>query len=266
MITENRRSYIAIFDSGVGGLTVLKQAQEALPHESFIYYADSAHVPYGNKSRVEISGYVEKAVSQLVKYPLKAIVLACNTATSAAVDRLRAQYDFPIIGMEPAVKPAITEGDPRKVLVLATELTLKEQKYQELIQSLQAEDKVDALPLQELVDFAEEFDFESPSLKRYLRSALKSVEWKNYHTVVLGCTHFVYYKKNMSEFVPTHIHFIDGHEGTINHLKNQIEKNPFGTPSELLCLLSGMEVSVEVIEPYLNYLKSSRSVMASGMN
>ena len=266
MTSENLLSYIAVFDSGVGGLTFLKCAQEHLPHESFIYYADSANVPYGNKSQQEISTLVDKAMQQLCKYPLKAVVLACNTATSAAIEEIRSSYDIPIIGMEPAIKPAITEGDPRKVMVLGTELTLKEKKYQNLVRLLEADDKIDALPMQDLVDYAEEFDFESPSLKRYLRSKLSKIKWADYHSVVLGCTHFLYFKHQLSQVIPSHVHFIDGNEGTVQHLVKQIEKEPFGSKSELLCLLSGLEVSNEVIEPYLNYLRKSRFSVASSLN
>lgn len=246
--------YIGVFDSGVGGLTLLHRAQELMPHEHFLYYADSANVPYGNKPTAEIERLVDDAISQMTKHPIKAIVLACNTATSVSAVKLRKTYDLPIIGMEPAVKPAILEGDPRKTLVLATELTLKEKKYKELIKSLNAEDKVDALPMQKLVDYAEEYDFDSPELSRYMRTSFANIDWDQYKSVVLGCTHFLYFKEMFSKYIPSHIHFIDGHDGTINHLANQIARNPFGTFSKLKCLLSGHEVANEIVQPYLKFL------------
>lgn len=254
--------YIGVFDSGVGGLTLLHRAQELMPHEHFLYYADSANVPYGNKPKGEIERLVDEAVSQMMKQPVKALVLACNTATSVSAAKLRATYDIPIIGMEPAVKPAVLEGDPRKILVLATELTLKEKKYKELIMSLQVEEKVDALPMQKLVDYAEEFEFESVELSRYVRTSFAGIDWSQYKSVVLGCTHFLYFKELFSKFIPNHILFIDGHDGTINHLANQIARNPFGTTPKLKCLLSGHEVANEIVQPYLNFLnqRSSRFV------
>jgi len=239
-------------------LTVLYRSQVDLPHEHYLYYADSANVPYGSKSVTEIDELVKASVEKMMAYPLKALVLACNTATSTSVRSLRDMYDIPIIGMEPAVKPAVIQGDPRKTLVLATKLTLTETKYRDLISSLNAEDKVDALPLQELVDYAEEFDFDSPGLKRYLRSSLKSVNWQDYKSVVLGCTHFLYFKNLLKEIIPNHIIYVDGHEGTVRHLASSIQPNPFGTNSDLKCLLSGHEVANEVIGPYLNVLRGQR--------
>ncbi len=255
--------YIGVFDSGVGGLTLLHRAQELMPHEHFLYYADSANVPYGNKPTVEIERLVDEAINEMMKQPIKAIVLACNTATSVSAARLRVNYDLPIIGMEPAVKPAVLEGDPRKTLVLATELTLRESKYKELVKSLNAEEKVDALPMQKLVDYAEEYEFESPELSRYLRTSFAGIQWDDYKSVVLGCTHFLYFKEMLSKFVPSHIHFIDGHDGTINHLSNQIARNPFGTTSKLKCLLSGHEVANEIVQPYLNFLNQRSSRFAT---
>src|SRR5437764_129738 len=98
---------IGIFDSGIGGLTVLQKAIQALPAENFIYYADTVHVPYGSKSKEEVRKYILEAASFLDAVGIKALVLACNTATSITVNELRTQYAFPVIGMEPAVKPAV---------------------------------------------------------------------------------------------------------------------------------------------------------------
>src|SRR5947208_158274 len=107
MSERNVDAPIAIFDSGIGGLTVLHQALKKLPTENFIYYADSKHVPYGEKSKEEVLEYVLDAAAFLVNKKIKALVLACNTATSIAAKELRNGYDFPVIGMEPAVKPAV---------------------------------------------------------------------------------------------------------------------------------------------------------------
>lgn len=266
MTIKREDQYIGVFDSGVGGLTVLHQALELMPYEHYLYYADSAHVPYGSKESSEIIELVDAAVMDMTKYPLKAVLIACNTATSAAISFLRSKYKFPIIGMEPAVKPAILEGDPRKILVLGTELTLKEAKYKELIKALDVTDKVDALPLQKLVDFAEEFDFDSPALQRYLRKELRSVKWEHYHSVVVGCTHFHYFNDMFTRFIPPQIHFVDGRKGTVRHLANSIDRNTFGTPSKMRCMLSGLDVANEVIEPYLNFLKKQRSAMHTSIN
>ena len=126
---------IGIFDSGIGGLSVLHQAMQLLPDEEFIYYADEQHVPYGEKTSEEILGYVDEIISFMISQGVEAIVIACNTATSVAAKIMREKYDLPIIGMEPAVKQAIdTYGDTNRVLVVATPITVKGKKIMELVE------------------------------------------------------------------------------------------------------------------------------------
>jgi glutamate racemase len=132
----NKNSSIGVFDSGLGGLSVLATLQKLLPNESYIYVGDSKNAPYGTKSKEEVLELSRQICNQLVSLDVKAIVIACNTATSAAVNQLREEYDIPIIGMEPAVKPALRQSKG-KVAVLATEMTLKEEKFQKLIESLE---------------------------------------------------------------------------------------------------------------------------------
>jgi len=248
--------YIGVFDSGVGGLTVLHEARKVMPQENFLYYADSANVPYGSKDPEVILQLVQKSIKEMTAYPVKAIVLACNTATSAAVGPLREQYDIPIIGMEPAIKPAVMDGDPRKTLVLATQMTLELNKYRDLISRLGATDKIDGLPMQELVDYAEQFDFDSTSLRRFLKSKFNNIKWDDYRSVVLGCTHFIYFRSILRELIPDHVMIIDGHAGTVNRLAALVKPNQtLGSPNPIICLLSGLEVSAEVLMPYLNNLK-----------
>ena len=120
---------IGFFDSGIGGLTVLHRAIEALPDEKFIFYADEDNVPYGEKSRAEILSFSDNATSFLIENGAKIIVIACNTATSAAVAHLRGKYNIPFIGMEPAVKPAIACADGKRVLVTATPFTIRDRYF-----------------------------------------------------------------------------------------------------------------------------------------
>ena len=125
---------IAVFDSGVGGLSVLKTLRRVLPSENFIYYGDSANAPYGEKTAEEVKKAAHNVTRTLLSYGAKAIVIACNTATSAAAEFLRSTYpDVPIIGMEPAVKPAALSAPHPTVLVMATPLTLREAKFRSLI-------------------------------------------------------------------------------------------------------------------------------------
>ena len=120
---------IGIFDSGVGGLTVLNTAMKMIPHAQYIYYADLDNVPYGTRDKGDVRKLTHNAIEFLYDMGVDAVVIACNTATSTSVEHLRKSFDIPVIGMEPAVKPAIENTDTGKVMVMATELTLKEKKF-----------------------------------------------------------------------------------------------------------------------------------------
>ena len=216
---------IGFFDSGIGGLTVLHQAIRLLPKEDYIFYADTAHVPYGEKSKEEVRKYILDAVKFIAKQNVKALVIACNTATSIVIEELRRRYDFPILGIEPAVKPAVErwEGKRKKVLVLATNLTLKEKKYHDLISKVAHGDIVDSLPLPGLVELAEKFEFDEDSVIPYLEKELSALDLGQYGTVVLGCTHFPYFVKALHKFFPNEVDLISGSIGTANHLKRILE-------------------------------------------
>lgn len=218
---------IGFFDSGIGGMTVLHQALRFLPNEDYIFYADTLHVPYGEKPKEEVREYIFNAVDFMANQGIKALVIACNTATSIAVDDLRKKYDFPILGIEPAVKPAVQscEGKRKKVLVLATNLTLREEKFHNLVNSIDQHDIVESLPLPGLVQFAENFEFREEKVVPYLEERLSSFDIKQYGTIVLGCTHFPYFEDSLREIFPEEIDIISGSIGTAKNLKRILEAN-----------------------------------------
>ncbi len=215
---------IGFLDSGFGGITVLSEALRQLPYENYIYYADIEHVPYGTKTKEEVHSYVFQAVDFLVGQGIKALVVACNTATSIAVRDLRSVYSFPIVGMEPAVKPAVENGNGKRVLVLATPLTLREEKFHSLVQRVDHEHVVDYLAFPELVDLAEDMIFEREEVIPVIREKLSGYDLENYRTFVLGCTHFPIYRKIFNEVLPPHIDVIDGSAGTVKYLKRLLEE------------------------------------------
>ncbi len=211
---------IGFFDSGIGGLTVLAQALKRFPQYDYVYYADTMHAPYGKKPKEEVRGYIAEAVEFLVSQQVDAIVIACNTATSVAVSDLRASYDIPIIGIEPAVKPAIElEHDRQRVLVTATPLTIKEEKLHQLIERLGATEHVDLVALPELVKFAERYDFSDETVLPYLEKALVNYEKSAYKAVVLGCTQFPLFKPQYQTIFCSNVALIDGSDGKINQLQ-----------------------------------------------
>lgn len=216
---------LAFFDSGLGGLTVLHEALKQMPHEQYIYFADSNNAPYGTQSTAAIKTLVSDAVDFLVQKDIKALVLACNTATSVVIKDLRQQYSIPIIGMEPAVKPAIELASNKKTLLCATKKTLAENKLKLLIENLNAADKVERLSLQELVSFAENFEFKGLNVRNYLSRSFSKINWAEFDSIVLGCTHFVYFKQIIEQLIPPHIHILDGNKGTVKHLQNTIPLN-----------------------------------------
>ncbi|NEW06687.1 glutamate racemase [Paenibacillus sp. SYP-B3998] len=252
---------IAFFDSGIGGITVLNEAMRQLPHEQYLYFADTLHVPYGTKSKEEVQQFVERAVDTIIKLDVKALVIACNTATSIAVTKLRNTYDIPIIGMEPAVKPALemNRSTGKRVLVLATPLTLKQSKYAELISRIDDHKLVDSLPLPELVQFCEDLNFESKEIIDYFTKKFSEFDLRLFGTVVLGCTHYPFYKDILRRILPSAIQIVDGSAGTVKRLtqllkdKSQLEET--GTTSVTFMCSNDDQAYIRKMEIALETLK-----------
>lgn len=246
---------IGFFDSGIGGLTVLKDAIDCYPNAHYIYYADSDNIPYGTKSKKEIKKHTNKAVKFLISKKVDIIVLACNTATSVAIKGLRKKYTIPIIGMEPAIKPATEINDKgKKILICATPRTLKEKKLKTLIRNLNAKDRVDMLSLQKLVSLAEEFDFSNNKSEEYIQRKLGKIEWDKYSSVVLGCTHFIYFKPQILKQIPNNIELIDGNLGTVNRMMQLLPKSRAKNDFKIRYYVSGRKAKAILFEPYLSYL------------
>lgn len=249
---------IAFFDSGIGGLTVLKRALATLPNEEYIYYADTRNVPYGVKPKEEVRTCVLNAAEFLSRQNIQALVVACNTGTSVAVTELRNRYAFPVIGMEPAVKPAILRNTGKKILVFATSLTLKESKLETLIAQLDTDHKVDRRELDGLVTFAENFEFDTPLVQRYLQEKLSRIQWDRYETVVLGCTHFIFYRDLLQTLAGEGVELIDGNQGTVNHLVDTVRHCRSAGPARgtrILFYSSGAEDTPDRIGRLMSLLK-----------
>lgn len=248
---------IAFFDSGVGGISVLKEALTLLPNENYLYFADSKNAPYGVKSSEHIRRLMLDATDFLVQQNLKALVVACNTGTSVAIKDLRKKYDFPIIGMEPAIKPALLNDLSKKVLVFATERTLMEDKFHSLVNRLEAKHRVDYLPLQELVMMAEKLQFEEQSILPYLHQKLKDIDWSAYSSIVLGCTHFIYFYPHFLKVIPKEVTIFDGNKGTVRQLQKKlkgIEASEHNKPREIEYFISKEKTDRSELEKYLRLL------------
>lgn len=221
MNERNAFDPIGMFDSGVGGISVLREAVRCLPKERFIFYGDTRNAPYGTKSRETVLALSRHVVETLLQMGCKAIVIACNTATSAAAATLRAEYaDLPIIGMEPALKPASMLHKDGVVLSLATPGTIAGEKYARLY-ALYGQGVV-SLPCEGLMEFAERGELESPALDVYLEALFRPYQRKNVEAVVLGCTHYVFLRRSIQRFFPD-TPLIDGNAGTVRQLIRRLD-------------------------------------------
>ena len=236
---------IGFFDSGVGGISVLHQARKYLPMEEFFYYADEDHVPYGKRTREEICGYTYDALKFLFGLGADAAVVACNTATAAAIEYVRASFDKPILGMEPAVKPAVQHAAGKRVLVTATPFTIREERLHHLVRLVDKEHLVTLKALPELVGFAERAEFDSPAVRDYLLTEFSDLDLEDYGELVLGCTHFSYFRKVLGEILGPEVELIDGSEGTARHLADIVRELPSAGNGSVQYYISGRPVTDE---------------------
>lgn len=215
---------IGFFDSGVGGISVLKEARNLLPYENFIYFGDSKNAPYGVKSVEDVKRLTFNAVDFLISKGVKAIVIACNTATSAAIEDLRNSYiNIPIIGIEPALKPAVESENPGKIIIMATPMTLSETKFSNLMNSFKDKTEIIPLPCAGLVELIEKGKTEGEEVNFYLKQKLKPFLNSTISSVVLGCTHYPFIKVELSKILDKNTDIIDGSLGTAKQLKRQLE-------------------------------------------
>jgi len=211
---------IGFFDSGLGGLSVLKDAIALMPEENFLYYGDTANAPYGSRSLEEIKALTLRSVSYLMSENIKALVIACNTATSAAIEALREKLDIPVIGMEPAVKPALEFATEGRVLVMATPATVSFSKFHELVEKYHGEDRIITLPCPDLAALIERNALEEVMLDQYLEKLFAPFKNENISAIVLGCTHYLFIKDKIASYFPDTTRLFDGNAGTVSRLKN----------------------------------------------
>lgn len=215
---------IGVFDSGVGGLSLLFELRRLLPNEDFVYYGDRANAPYGAKSHEEILNISKGIVNTLISRGAKAIVVACNTATAVAIEPLRAAYpELPIIGIEPAVKPA-RESGCRRVLVLATPVTVSEKRFAALLRANSREGcEFIGVPCHDLAYMIEN-DATSDEIEAYMSSVFEPYREKGFDGIVLGCTHYPLVREEIKRAAGENVKIFDGSDGTARHTKALLEE------------------------------------------
>ena len=204
---ENNQA-IGIFDSGIGGTSIWNAIHELLPNEKTIYLADSKNAPYGQKSKEEIVALSMKNVDFLLDMNCKLIVVACNTATTNAIRELRAKYDIPFIGIEPAIKPAVTHSKTQIIGILATQGTLNSELFNKTTEKYQ-DTKIIEQVGHGLVQLIENGKIESTEMRLLLESYLKPMIAANIDYLVLGCSHYPYLIPQIKKILPEHIQIID---------------------------------------------------------
>ncbi|MBR6568948.1 MAG: glutamate racemase [Clostridia bacterium] len=206
---------IGVFDSGVGGIGTLAELMRVLPGERFLFYGDTANAPYGTKSREDCMACIERVMAHLISQDVKAVVIACNTATAVAAAELRARYELPIIGIEPALKPAHELRQGGSILVLATPMTLKLEKFRALYEKY-GEGAI-PLPCPGLMELVEREAHEEA--RAYLAQLFAPYDLSRVDAVVLGCTHYVFLRPILKDMLPERVKVLDGNAGTARQLQ-----------------------------------------------
>ena len=216
--------YIGVFDSGVGGLSVLRHLQRVLPREQFVYFGDCANAPYGNRSTEEVRALTLAAAEQLISgYPLKALVVACNTATAAAIGALRKKYpDLIVIGIEPALKLAADAFPGGCIGVMATQVTLREEKFDVLLHRFDTGCTVTKIPAPGLVELIEAGKAEAAETEARLRVILSPYIGK-LDALVLGCTHYPFAAGAISRVLGEKVALLDGGDGTARETRRRLQ-------------------------------------------
>ena len=221
MSTDNRP--IGVLDSGLGRISVLRELVKLMPGEDFIYYGDSANAPYGTRTPEEVIDLTKKDVEFLLERGAKAIVVACNTATSVAIKELRAAYEevLPVIGIEPALKPAVKAKEHSKVVVMATPMTLSQTKFNSMMHIYEDDANIIKMPCPGLVEYIESGVLDGPVLDAYLEKQFAPYDKAEIDAVVLGCTHYPLIREVIQKHLPG-VFVYDGGFGTAKQTKRRL--------------------------------------------
>jgi glutamate racemase len=220
---------VGVFDSGLGGASVLREALIRLPSENYIYYGDNQNAPYGEKSETEITRLAFGCADFLIGKGVKAMLVACNTATSAAIRAIREKLDIPVVSMEPAIKPACAEPGSGKILMMATPATTRLARYQALRARMPDPGRVIDIPCPGLVDRIEEGIFSENAFDDLLDRYLLGYRGLEIDAIVLGCTHYVFIKDAIARYAASHFtgqaKLVDGNAATVRQLERVLIAN-----------------------------------------
>lgn len=224
---------IGIFDSGMGGVSTLRALVKTLPHENFLYLGDSIHAPYGSRTEEEIRSLTLQNVDRLIEQGCKAVVVACNTATAAAIVQIREKYpNIPVIGLEPALKPAVLHKKNSRVVVMATPYTLRSKKFHRLKAKYENQAEIISMPCPHIVPFVERLQMDSPELEAHIRSYFAPYMDRPIDGIVLGCTHFPFAARTIRRVVGPGPVFFDSAMGVGRQVQKLLELNHLTNSSD----------------------------------
>ena len=219
-----KSDYIAVFDSGVGGISVLRQLKKLMPNERFLYYGDSANAPYGTRPTEQVRQLTLEAAEKILCKPVKALVVACNTATAATILPLRQRYpDLIVIGIEPALKLAADQFPGGRIGVMATPVTLREEKFDTLLHRFENTASIRKIPAPGLVELIESGKTDEKEVEILLNNILSPYIGK-LDALVLGCTHYPFAAKAIRRILGPQVDLIDGGEGTARETKRRLQQ------------------------------------------
>ena len=219
---NTKQDYIGLFDSGVGGISVLRHMLRLMPEERYLYMGDSANAPYGTKTKEQVRQLSFAVAEKLIARGIKALVVACNTATSAAINDLRSAYpDLIVVGIEPALKLAADRFPKGNLGVMATPMTLREEKFDLLLHRFDSQCRVSKIPAPGLVELIEQGRGNSAEAEILLRSLLKDYIG-NIDALVLGCTHYPFAAEAISRVLGEQVALLDGGDGTARETKRRL--------------------------------------------
>lgn len=244
---------IGLFDSGIGGTSIWKEVHSLLPNENTIYLADSINAPYGLKTKEEIIALSCKNTELLLELNCKIIIVACNTATTNAIQELRAKYKVPFIGIEPAIKPAALQSKTQTIGILATKGTLNSELFHKSVAN-HPDVKIIEQIGHGLVQLIENGDINSPEMEELLKSYLTPMIEKNIDFLVLGCSHYPYLIPQIKKIIPEHVQIIDSGEAVAKQTLNILRQNNLlNNANEKSSQIFYTNSEPEVLETILNH-------------
>lgn len=262
---KNSNQRIGLFDSGVGGLTVLREMYRRMPTESLLYFADSARLPYGTRSPQEILQFVREILDWMCDRDVKMIIMACNTSSALALETVRKEYDIPILGVIlSGAKAAVKQG--KRIGVIATSATAKSRAYSQAIQEINPQTQVWEIPCPKFVHLIEQNQLHTDYTRQVAQQYLKPLLEQNIDTLIYGCTHYRHLEKTIRHLLPASIQIVDPAEHIVVAAEKELSllglrNNRFALPTRFYVSGSARQFA-NLSQQWLGYYPQVRQILS----